>query len=392
MLLTLIIFIIVLSVLVLIHEAGHFFSARKLGIRVEEFGFGFPPRVFGIKRGDTIYSINALPIGGFVKLYGEDEAGGGSIASTKVSGLTDKDLKEAFFARPAWQRAWVIFAGVVMNVILAFIIFYVFLFISGFKTTLPLLADYSFHNVNQTNYDVSARDVAIASIAPNSPADKAHMVAPLVVTEVDGKQVTNRDAFIKYIDSHKGKPVTISWKEIQSGQSVTKTITPRLHPPKDEGSLGVAFVPFAELSYSTPVQKIFSGVTYSYDFLAYTFVVMEKIIAISIQTHNAAPVSQTVSGPVGIFVVVEQVLQLDHLKEEVLAMLSLVGALSLSLAFFNVLPIPALDGGRLFFVLIELVTRHKVNPKFEAAAHAVGLVFLLGLLLLITVVDISKLL
>src|SRR6266436_3284830 len=101
----LLVFIFLLTILVLIHEAGHFFVAKKLGIKVEEFGFGFPPRAFGIKRGETIYSINWLPIGGFVKLYGEDDAGGGKISIKKQSSKSKGNTNRAFFARPVWQRA-----------------------------------------------------------------------------------------------------------------------------------------------------------------------------------------------------------------------------------------------------------------------------------------------
>jgi len=123
---TIFVFLIILSVLVLIHEWGHYITAKKLGIKVEEFGFGFPPRIFGFRRGETLYSINIFPIGGFVKLYGEDEVGGGKISlSNKVSGKDEKeDIHRAFFARPAWQRAIVVVAGVVMNTIFALFIYY----------------------------------------------------------------------------------------------------------------------------------------------------------------------------------------------------------------------------------------------------------------------------
>src|SRR3982751_1656936 len=131
MIISLLVFIAILSVLVVIHELGHFLVAKKLGIKVEEFGFGFPPRAFGIKRGETIYSINWLPIGGFVKLYGEDEAGGGKInlqaKGSEVRG-EGKEINRAFFAKPAWQRALVIVAGVVMNAVLAVVIYYVYMF------------------------------------------------------------------------------------------------------------------------------------------------------------------------------------------------------------------------------------------------------------------------
>ena len=132
MLITALIFLLILSLLVLIHEAGHFFVAKKLGIKVEEFGFGLPPRAFGIKKGETMYSINWLPIGGFVKLYGEDEAGSGKI-SVKQQALKG-DEKRAFFNRSVGQRAAVVVAGVVMNTLLAIVIYYAFLFIGNFKT------------------------------------------------------------------------------------------------------------------------------------------------------------------------------------------------------------------------------------------------------------------
>jgi regulator of sigma E protease len=139
MLVTLLVFFLVLSILVLIHELGHFLVAKKLNIKVEEFGFGFPPRVWGIRRGETLYSINLLPIGGFVKLYGEDDAGGGKVSlpgdsskkkvvsknvkHTTTHKLPSTDIKRAFFARSVGQRAAVVLAGVIMNVLLAIIIF-----------------------------------------------------------------------------------------------------------------------------------------------------------------------------------------------------------------------------------------------------------------------------
>ena len=163
--LTALVFLLILSILVLIHEAGHFFVAKKFGIKVEEFGYGLPPRAWGKKIGETIYSINWLPIGGFVKLYGEDEAGSGSVKMPK-SKQPKKDLDRAFFTRPVWQRAAVVVAGVVMNVVLGVVIYYLFMGLSGFKTELPLLGDYKFFGVNQQVRE----DVFITDVADGSPA------------------------------------------------------------------------------------------------------------------------------------------------------------------------------------------------------------------------------
>src|SRR3990167_9711363 len=148
MLITILVFIIILSVLVLIHELGHFFVAKKFGIKVEEFGFGFPPRVWGKRIGETLYSINALPIGGFVKLYGEDEAGGGKIQiKNQKSNL--KDINRAFFAKPIYQRVIVVVAGVTMNFLLAFAIITYLLTFEGVPT--------------------DGGDVLITDVAKNSP-------------------------------------------------------------------------------------------------------------------------------------------------------------------------------------------------------------------------------
>lgn len=391
MLLSLLIFILVLSLLVLIHEAGHFFTAKKFGIKVEEFGWGFPPRVFGIKRGETIYSINLLPFGGFVKLYGEDEAGAGSLRKRKGEKEKDKDLERAYFSKPAWQRALVVFAGVVMNTFLAFFIFYVYMLIANFSTVMPLLTNHTFTNVNQQNYNVNDEDVVVSFVSPDSPASQLNLNTPVQITAVDDQKVADRSTFVTYINSHKGEPVELTWKELRTGEVKNGSITPRKNPPKDQGSLGVAFFPIAMLSYDTAMQKAFSGITYSYDLLMYTFDVMGQLIKTSIETGNARPVGESVSGPIGIFSVVGEILKISDMKEKILGLLNLAGALSISLAFFNVLPIPALDGGRLFFILIELVTGKKVNQKYEAMAHAVGLAVLMGLLVLITIFDITKL-
>ena len=148
---TILVFLLILTVLVILHEAGHYFVAKKFGIKVEEFGFGLPPRMWGKKIGETIYSINWLPIGGFVKLFGEDEAGAGRIETKKEeTPVKPKDLKRAYFARPAWQRFLIVVAGIVMNAFLAVVIYYVFLSASGFKAELPLLGQHTFFLTNQT--------------------------------------------------------------------------------------------------------------------------------------------------------------------------------------------------------------------------------------------------
>lgn len=395
MLLTILVFLLILTVLVVVHELGHYVTAKKLGVKVEEFGFGFPPRVWGKKVGETLYSINLLPIGGFVKLFGEDEAGAGRVElSNNKRKVTKKaDEKRAFYARPAWQRAWIVFAGVVMNTLLSIVIFYIFLALSNFTTTLPLLGDFRFIGVHQVN-KVDNR-ILVDEISAKSPAAEAGMVAPLQLLAINGQKLTNADQVLQLVEGNEGKKITITWQEIKSQKKETAEVTPRVHPPQGQGAVGIRFAPYAIptaiLTYQTVPEKIFSGIIHPVNLLLYTFDTMGKLISISIHQKNFAPVSDSVSGPVGVASAVGQELQQPTMKERILGLLNLSGLLSISLAFFNVLPIPALDGGRLFFILIEGFTGRKLNARVENYINAIGMLVLLALIVLITFKDVMQL-
>lgn len=388
--LTLLVFLLILSVLVLIHEAGHYFAAKKFGIKVEEFGFGLPPRLWGKKKGETIYSINWLPIGGFVKLFGEDEAGAGRIdLKKKEEKASKKDEDRAYYSRPIWQRFTVVVAGIVMNALLAVVIYYAFLGISNFKTELPLIGQHKFFLVNQQTNS----QIVISEIAKNSPAEKAGVKPFSRVISVNGIKINELEQFSKIIKDNKGKPIVLEWEDVKNMKRSKATLTPRVNPPKNEGALGVAFFPVdtVTLSYDTPTQKALSGFVHPANLMAYNFSVMGSLLDISIKEKTVEPISQGVSGPVGIYSLVGSIIDIPDAKERLLQILNLAGILSISLAFFNVLPIPGLDGGRLFFIILEAITRRKVNPKIEGYAHAVGMLLLIGLILLITFKDIVQL-
>lgn len=389
MMLTILVFLLILTVLVLIHELGHFLMAKKFGIKVEEFGFGLPPRAFGIKKGETIYSINWLPIGGFVKLYGEDEAGGGKITTgRRTSGMHIPDFKRAFYGRSIGQRAGVVLAGVVMNTSLAVFIFYAFLGISNFKTELPLLGEHKFFLVNQK--DVS--EIIISGVSKNSPAEKAGIKPLSKIISVNGEKVTDTNQFVFLINKNKGKELFIIGKNVKTNEEFNVSVVPRVSPPKGEGALGVAFFPIktAVLSYDTETQKILSGFIHPANLLIYNFDVIGRLFAVSVKEKNATPLSEGVSGPVGIYSLVGSIVSIPDVKERTLQILNLAGILSISLAIFNILPIPALDGGRFFFIVLEAVSGKKVNPKFEGWAHAIGMAVLLTLILLITFKDLGR--
>ncbi len=388
MILTALVFLTILSVLVLIHELGHFIMAKKFGIKVEEFGFGFPPRAFGIKRGETIYSINWLPIGGFVKLYGEDEAGAGRIKKSDLKIQDKKDLKRAFFARSPWQKAVVVVAGVAMNAALASVIFYIFLFLSGFKTEIPLLGQHKFFFVNQQNIE----GIFIDKVVPGSPAEKAGMGASTKIESINGEKIKDAKYFLHTVNANKGKEITITWENVQTNKKFSAKLTPRANPTKEEGALGVRFFPVvtAELSYATPMQKLFSGIVHPINLMSYNLDVLKTLIAAAFKEKTAEPLSGAVSGPVGIYSLVGSIIQIPDIKDRIMQILNLAGMLSISLAFFNILPIPALDGGRLFFILIEGITGRRVPEKFETTIHTVGMAILLTMLLLITLQDIGR--
>lgn len=361
MILTIIIFILILSVLVLIHEAGHFFVAKKMDVKVEEFGFGFPPRIFGKKIGETIYSLNALPIGGFVKLYGEDEAGMGKV-SLKKSKQKFKDAKRAFFAKNPWQRALIVVAGVVMNFLLAVVIASYLFAVVGIATP--------------------GNHVLVAEVAKNSPAQQAGLVVGDTIISVDSITVTNPQQVIDYTKKHLGQKLIITILDKQNKQQVLY-ITPRTKYPVNEGAMGIAITTNVIAKkypwYQAPVVGTVETVKQSW-------LVIQGLGQSVWQLVVQHSVPKDIAGPIGIAQLTGQFVQVGPN-----AVLSLISLLSLNLAVLNILPIPALDGGRLFFILIEAVTGKKVNPKYEGYAHAIGMAFLLTLILLITFHDVVRL-
>ncbi len=367
MLLTILAFAIILSVLVLVHEFGHFITAKKFGVKVEEFGFGFPPRLFGKKIGETIYSINLLPVGGFVKLYGEDAAGGGSVRGSKIpaspAGRQDprSKIKRAFFARPAWQRAAMILAGVAMNFLLAVVLIsYLF----------------STHGVA-----VPTKNIRITDISKNSPAQNAGLRAGDEVLQIGSQQVNKTEEFANIAKKKAGSQVELKIKRQE--KEFTVTLIPRKDVPKGEGPIGVAITNIEVKKYPWYSAPFFGTL----EALKFSFLIVQGLgeMLINFVLKGEKPIG--VAGPVGVAQLTGQAVSLG-----VVATLWFMALLSLNLAVLNILPIPALDGGRLFFILIEMTTGKKVNPKHEALAHAIGLAVLLALIVFVTFFDIVRLL
>jgi regulator of sigma E protease len=358
MFLTIIVFLAILSVLVLVHEAGHFFVAKKLGIKVEEFGFGFPPRAFAFKKGETVYSFNWLPIGGFVKLYGEDEAGGGRL---EIKDIKIKDKSRAFFARPVWQKALVVVAGVFMNFVLA-----------------VLILSFLFSAVGVA---VQSNKVIVANVSKDSPAQIAGLKPGDLIESLGGVAITSTQALIDITKKHLGEQISLKVKTAK-GQEELISLTPRKNYPQGEGPIGVLISQNFEIKKYPWYQAPFVGLQES-GRQSYLIVLGLWTVLYSLFAQGQVP--QGVAGPVGIAQLTGQVVQFG-----LPAVLSFVSLLSLNLAILNILPIPALDGGRLLFILIEGVTRKRVNPKFESYTHVVGMAILLSLVALITLHDLIR--
>ena len=364
MLLTAVVFLLILSVLVLIHEAGHFFVAKLFGIKVEEFGFGLPPRIFGKKIGETVYSINWLPIGGFVKLFGEDEAGAGRPnLKLKTQNIKKGDEKRAFFAKPVWQRALVVFAGVFMNFVLAVVIISILFSVVGVQTP--------------------GNKVTVDAVVKGAPAQEAGLKTGDIIISANQVSMISAEQLVTYAKSHLGEKLNL---KISDQKSVVRdlTVTPRKVYPANEGPMGIA------ISQNVVIQKYpwykapFVG---TYQALQDSWLVVSGLVMLVVQLFTKGAVPQGVAGPIGIAQLTGVVIGIG-----LPAVLSLVSLLSLNLAIINLLPIPALDGGRLFFILIEGIFHKKVNQQFEERAHMIGMIFLLGLIALITLHDLFRIL
>ncbi|MDO8574685.1 MAG: RIP metalloprotease RseP [bacterium] len=348
---TVLIFILILGILVLVHEWGHFIAAKKSGLTVEEFGFGFPPRIFSWKVNETLYSINLLPLGGFVKILGED---GGETNSPK-----------SFSSKSAGIRSLIAAAGVTMNFILGAL-----LLIIGFYIGLPQI-------LNKDNEAIAKNiQIQIIAISSNSPAEKANL--KLGDSIENFKEIS---IFQDFISKNKGREVSLKIKRGEDYLEI-KTV-PRIDPPEGEGALGIALVKTGLISYPW-YQSVWLGIKSAF---IITWEIIKGFFGLIKNLLTAGKIPQEVAGPVGIAVLAGQAINLGFIY-----LLQLVALISLNLAVLNLIPFPALDGGRLLFLGIEKIKGSKVNPKIENAIHSIGLVLLLALVILITYRDILKLL
>lgn len=372
MIITILIFLAVLSILVFVHEAGHFIVAKRSGMKVHEFGFGFPPRAFGIQKvngkwkfvwghkdtetDDTVYSVNWIPLGGFVKIMGEDS--------------DDGQIDERSFGnKPFWRRFFTLAAGVIMNFILAGVLLAI-----GYMAGLPVAVQDLNDVPNGATF--TQRQVAIIDVAPDSPAAKAGIMPSDIVQSVDDQKFESVEALQEYVRTNKGKVMNFDVKRVSEEKSFT--VESLSEPKEGEGVVGIGLALYGKIQFG-PLQAIGQGFHTAYN----------QLVAIATGLYNlfaSGEGLESLGGPVKIAQVTGQVAETGFIP-----LLQFAAFLSLNLALLNALPLPALDGGRILFLLIEKIRGKKNNAKIEQYANAIGFMALLLLMLLITVRDVSQL-
>jgi len=336
-------FIPILSVMMFVHELGHFITARMAGITVQEFGFGLPPRLWGYKaKNGVIYSINCIPFGAFVKMLGEE----------------DPTAPGSFASKPRKIRAIVLAAGSAMNFLLAVIAF-AMVYIVGVPGVLP------------------DSQVNIAQVAPSSPAEQAGLQAGDVIVGVNGQPVTVQ-SFRDDTQASLDQSLQIDYT--RDNQTLSTTLTPRSNPPEGQGAIGIVIS--GGLIHLNPLLALREGFLQTVHVIGVTLSVPKMLIEGSI-----APSDARLVGLVGMAQATSETVSYVADTGFWYPLFVLTGLFSAGLSIANMLPIPALDGGRLFFVILEWIRGRRIPPEREAAYHFVGIVLLLTIMVIISFND-----
>lgn len=336
--LTVIVTLIIFGILITTHEAGHLIAAKKCGVYVEEFSIGMGPLIFSIKgeeEWDTMYSIRLLPVGGYCRLYGEDyeEVGEGSLNSLSPI-----------------KKIIVFASGAFMNLITAFIALLLLYSIVG--TTPTTTMDY---------------------ILPNSPASKAGIVKGQTITQIEGKNIESWEDIAKAVDSSRGKEIEVTLEK--DGKQEVKKLTPEIE--KESNSYKIGITP----TYKKTFLSVIKTSVYSFgQFIKLIFQALMDLLRGNVGIDQ-------LSGPIGVASVINMALSRGFA-----VMLNITALLAINIGIFNLLPIPALDGSRIFFCLIEMIKGSPIDPKKEGIVHMVGFVALMAFAVFIAYQDVLRLL
>lgn len=350
---TILLFLAVLSVLVLVHEIGHFVAARKFGCKVREFGIGFPPRAKVWKHKGIEYTLNWIPLGGFVRIKGESGE--------------HKDETDSFSAKPAWQRFIILSAGVAMNFVFAAVLLSI-----GFMVGLPSAIDENL----PAGARVSGEAVRIVTVLEDGPAAEAGLKRGDEVAAVNDRVFTNGEEAREYVSGQGAEPINLTIKRSDGYHDLT--VQPAYVEELDGVGIGVGFLTTGFVSFA-PHRAVWHGIETTVLFTR------EVTIAFAVILKNLVTgqgVAEEISGPVGIAVMTGEVARLG-----ISYIIQFAAILSINLAILNILPFPALDGGRIVFLFLEKIRGKPVSERVEGLVHSLGFIFLMGLVVLITYRD-----
>lgn len=358
-------FLLILTILVLVHELGHYLVSKMFKVKVEEFGIGFPPAIYKKKQpGKTTFSINLLPLGGFVKLYGEDG-----------SNQNDPD---SFASKPIMKKILILIAGVFNNFVFGFLILSILLLIG-----LPLMGDFDeVYNYLSKDAIIQKEELIVSLVTKNSPAENANIkvndkILGYGLSDAEANKNNALSSFQTYISNNRGRNVYI--KLNQNSKEVMVSVVPRLVNPKNDGAIGIGLT--SSVYYSYPFGRNFVE---AFKMIGKTFELFFKTIGgVFTSIFNLKSKDHNVAGPVGIAVVTKNIAGLGFSY-----LFAFMASFSINLAIVNMLPIPGLDGGRILMLLIEKIIRRPLGQKIENYSIGIGLAFLILIVIFVTIKDI----
>lgn len=364
---TVIIFIIVLFSIVLIHEYGHFIVAKRNNIRVDEFGIGFPPKAISLgKRGETEFTLNWLPLGGFVKIFGE---------SAENIDPNSPDAKRSLTYASKWTQAKVVFAGPLFNLLLAWLLFMITFMIGTFVS--PDDAKYNQY-IRETN-------TRITYVSPEGPAEQAGLASGDILTSIKGKNgvttVTDAEDVKEALANLSKEPIVLTVEQGKVQKEISVTPTQGVLEDPSQYGLGIGYETLGEARL--PIHKAFiEGAIHTWEVSKQLVVFVVDLISKSIQ--GEAP-KDALTGPIGVAKIVGGAAEISFSY-----LLTIAAFISINLGIINLIPFPALDGGRLFILGLEAITQKRFTQKTVAIIHNIGFVILIGLMVLITYKDIIR--
>ena len=363
---SILIFLIILLVLVVSHEFGHFIVAKKSGIRVDEFSFGFPPKLFGVKKGETSYNFNALPFGGYVKIFGENP---------DEDSMNGPDKNRSFVNKPKYIQAAVLLAGVVMNFLVAWLLLSI-----GFMSGLP-----SSLGSAPAGSTIQNQALTVTSVTPQSPAEVAGLKVGDKLLKLESKNSSSDTPSVEsvryFVRQNARDPITVTFSRANSTEQVV--VTPKENLVEGAPGIGISMDIIGTLKL--PVyQAVWEGLKLSSHLVVATVTGFWDLIVGGI---NGTGNISSITGPVGIVGVVGDAAEFGFIY-----LLSFTALISINLAVINLIPFPALDGGRLLFLLIEKIKGSRIKPQVANVANMIGFGLLMLLMVVVTYNDIVKLL